>query len=123
MLICVVFDSFPLLVCNELNEFDFVYINSKVISCCQIVAKMLFDMKKKLNSNICKYLYAGICADSGNFYYPATDYNTLKIASDLLKRGKFNQYNDIHMLIGMKSYRDLEISNYLFSPKLYHFLQ
>jgi len=100
---------------DDITGFDYVYINSKVISCCQIIAQILFDMKKKINSNICKYLYAGICADSGNFYYPATDYNTLEIASKLLKIGNFNQYNDIHMLIGMKSYRDLEISNYLFS--------
>lgn len=97
------------------NEFDYVYINSKVISCCQIIAEILFDIKKKMNTNICKYLYAGICFDSGNFYYPATDYNTLEIASKLLKIGNFNQYNDIHMLVGMKSYKDLEISNYLFS--------
>ena len=68
-----------------------------------------------MNEKICKYLYAGICFDSGNFYYPATDYNTFDIASKLLKIGGFNPYNDIHMLIGMKTYRDLEISNYLFS--------
>lgn len=99
----------------ENNEFDYVYINSKVISCCQIVAEILFDIKKKMNSNICKYLYAGICFDSGNFYYPATNFLTLSIASKLLEIGGFNQYNDIHMLIGMKSYSDLELSNQLFS--------
>ena len=99
----------------ENNEFDYVYINSKVISCCQIVAEILFDMKKKLNTNICKYLYAGICFDSGNFYYPATNFLTLNVASKLLEIGGFNQYNDIHMLVGMKNYSDLELSNKLFS--------
>ena len=99
----------------ENNEFDYVYINSSVISCAQIIAQMLFDLKKKMNANICKYLYAGICFDSGNFYYPATDYNTLKIASKLLEVGKFNQYNDIHMIIGMSSYEDLKLTNKLFN--------
>ena len=99
----------------ENNEFDYVYINSKVISCCQIVAEILFNINRKMNTNICKYLYAGICFDSGNFYYPATDFVTLNVASKLLEVGRFNQYNDIHMLIGMSSYEDLKLTNELFS--------
>lgn len=99
----------------ENNEFDFVCINKEIIACCQIIAQLLFDINKKMNSTVCKYLYAGICTDSGNFYYPSTNYVTLQVASKLLEIGKFNQYNDIHMLVGMKTLKDLEISNYLFS--------
>lgn len=100
---------------KENNEFDFVYINKNIIACAQIIAQMMFEFKKKMNTKICKYLYAGICHDSGNFYYPSSNYLTLEVASKLLKIGNFNQYNDIHMLIGMKSYKDLELANYLFS--------
>lgn len=100
---------------TENNEFDFVYVNKDIIACCQIIAQILFDIKKKMNSNVCKYLYAGICTDSGNFYYPSTNYATLNVASKLLQLGNFNQYNDIHMLVGMRSLKDLEISHYLFS--------
>lgn len=101
---------------KENNEFDFVYIDNSIIACCQIIAELFFDMKKKINTNVCKYLYSGICTDSGNFYYSnKKNYRTLEVASKLLKIGNFDHYNDIHMLIGMKSYRDLEITNYLFS--------
>ena len=101
---------------KEINEFDYIYYDTSIISCCQILAEILFNMKKKMNTNICKYLYAGICSDSSNFYYPNKEnYKTLEVASKLLKIGKFDHYNDIHMLVGMKSYRDLEIANFLFS--------
>ena len=101
---------------KEMNEFDFTYIDNSIIACCQVLAQLLFDMKKKLNTNICKFLYAGICTDSGNFYYSnKKNAETLKVASKLLEIGKFDHYNDIHMLVGMKSYKDLEIANYLFS--------
>ena len=101
---------------QENNEFDYVHIDNSIIACAQVVAELFFNMKKKMNTKVCKYLYAGICSDSGNFYYSnKSNDRTLKVASTLLKLGKFDHYRDIHMLIGMKSYRDLEISNYLFS--------
>ena len=101
---------------NERNEFDFIHIDNSIIACCQLVAELFFDMRKKMNTNICKYLYSGICSDSGNFYYSnKQNYRTLAVASKLLKIGKFDHYSDIHMQIGMKCYRDLEITNYLFS--------
>lgn len=99
----------------DINEFDFVYINKNIISCCQIIAQLFFDMKKKMNKSICKYLYAGICSDSGNFYYANTDDVTLAVGSKLLKIGKFNAYDEIHMIVGMKQYKELEITNYIFS--------
>lgn len=100
---------------KEIGEYDYVLINKDYIACAEVIAELLFSLKKKMNTNICKYLYAGICADSGNFYYDKTNSKTLKTASKLLEVGKFNHYKDIHMLVGMKSYRDLEISNFLFS--------
>lgn len=100
---------------TENNEFDYVHINKNIIACAQIISEILFDVKKKLNTNVCKYLYAGICSDSGNFYYPNSDDVTLNVASKLLKVGKFNPYNDIHMKVGMKSFKDLEIGYHNFS--------
>lgn len=99
----------------DINEFDFVYINHNLIACCELISQMFFDMKKKMNKTICKYLYAGICSDSANFYYPKTDSATLEVGSKLLKIGNFDPYNEIHMLVGMKDYKDLEITNFLFS--------
>lgn len=99
----------------ENNEFDFVYVNKNIIACAQLLAEILFDINKKINSKVCKYLYAGICSDSGNFYYPNTDYVTLNVASKLIKIGNFSPYNDIHLLVGMKNYKDLEISYHNFS--------
>lgn len=99
----------------DINEFDFVYINHNIISCCQVIAQIFFDMKKKMNKTICKYLYAGICSDSGNFYYSNSDAVTLEVGSKLLRLGNFNPYEEIHMIVGMKEYKELEITNFIFS--------
>ena len=100
---------------SENNEFDLVYIDDKSSACCEILADILISYKKKMSSLICKYLYAGLSSDSGNFYYPSTTPKTLELASKLMKIGDFNPYNEIHMIVGMRTLKDLEITNYLFS--------
>ena len=97
------------------DEFDLVYVDNKSSACCEILAEILFAYKKKMITLVCKYLYAGLSFDSGNFYYPSTTSSTLKTASKLLEVGKFNPYNEIHMLVGMKTLKDLEITHYLYS--------
>lgn len=99
----------------ENNEYDCICIEDTSSACCEILAKMLFSYKKKMSTLICKYLYAGLSADSGNFYYPSTTPSTLNVAAKLMEVGNFNPYNDIHMIVGMKTLKDLEIANYLFS--------
>ena len=68
-----------------------------------------------MNTQVCKYLYSGLSSDSGNFYYPSTTPSTLKVASKLMEVGNFNPYTEIHMIVGMKTLKDLELANYLFS--------
>ena len=100
---------------NENNEFDYVYVDNKASACCEILAEMFLKSKKKMNTLVCKYLYAGISFDSGNFYYPSVTPKTLNLGAKLIEIGNFNPYNDIHMVVGMKSLRDLEIANFLFN--------
>ena len=100
---------------DEHGEYDYKYVDNTGISCCEIVAEILLSLKKKMTTLTCKYLYAGIYSDSGGFFYPDTSSKTLSTASKLLEIGNFNPYLDIHMIIGMKSIKDLEINNFLFS--------
>jgi phosphoesterase RecJ-like protein len=100
---------------SENNEFDYVYVDNKASACCEILAEMFLKSKKKMNKDVCKYLYAGLSFDSGNFYYPSTTPKTLNLGAKLMEIGDFNPYNEIHMIVGMKSLKDLEVANYLFS--------
>ena len=100
---------------TEKNEYDYICIEDTSCACCEILAKMLFSYKKKMNTQVCKYLYSGLSSDSGNFYYPSTTPSTLKVASKLMEVGNFNPYNEIHMIVGLKTLKDLELANYLFS--------
>ena len=102
------------------DEFDYTYIDSKVISCSQIIAEFMFSCKtKRMNKDICKYLFAGISADSGNFYYEACDSRTFEVGAKLLKEGKFNQYYDFHHLVGLDTLEDTKVKYELFNKIIY----
>ena len=102
------------------DDFDYKYIDSSVISCSQIIAEFMLSCKtKKINKDICKYLFAGISADSGNFYYEACDSKTFEIASKLLKTGKFNQYYDFHYLVGLDTLEEAKIKYEMFNKIVY----
>lgn len=102
------------------DDFDLVCINDKVIACCQIIAEFMLSCKtKKMNKDVCKYLFAGISADSGNFYFEACTSETFEIASKLLKRGKFNQYFDYHELVSLDTLEDTKVKYELFNKIVY----
>ncbi len=102
------------------DKFDYMYVDNKSISCAQIIADFMFSCKfKKMNTNVCKYLFSGIASDSGHFFYEACDYKTFEIASKLLKVGKFNAYNDIFYIVDMNSLEDSKLVNNLFSKIVY----
>ena len=102
------------------DNFDYVYVNSKIISCCQIIAEFMFSAKtKKMNKDVCKYLFAGISSDSGNFYFEACDSRTFEVGAELLKRGKFNQYYDYHAIVGFDTLEDTRIKYALFNKIIY----
>lgn len=98
------------------DEFDYICTDSNVIACSQIVAEFMLSAKsKKMNKNICKYLFAGISADSGNFYFEACNYKTFEVGAKLLKKGGFNQYYDFHALVNFDSLEDTKIKNQIFN--------
>ena len=105
---------------SEPDEFDYKYINSNAIACSQIIAEFMMSYKtKKMNKQTCLYLFAGISADSGNFYFEACNSKTFAIASKLLKIGKFNQYYDYHALVSMDTLEDMRIKYALFNNIVY----
>lgn len=102
------------------DKFDYMYINNKVIACAQIIAEfMLSAGKKKMNTTICKYLFAGISSDSGNFYFEACNSKTFKVGAKLLEIGKFNQFYDFHMIVGMETLDEAKL-RYAMFDKIVH---
>jgi len=71
---------------TDSDKFDLMCIDSKKIACAQIISKLILDKKgKKINELACKYLFAGISGDSGNFYYEACDSETFELRQNYLK--------------------------------------
>ena len=102
------------------DQFDYKYIDHEVISCSQIVAEFMLSCKtKKMNKEVCKYLFSGIASDSGNFYYEATDSKTLAVAAKLLKVGKFNQYRDYHSIVSFDTLDETKLKYELFNKIVY----
>lgn len=104
----------------DAEHFDLDYIDSKKIACCQIIAKLMFSSKiKKMNELMCKYLFTGISSDSGNFYYEACDDETFEVASKLLKKGKFNVFNDFHAILSLDELENVRVRNKIFDKIIY----
>lgn len=102
------------------DDFDYCYIDNTIIACSQIIAEFMLSAKtKKMNRNVCLYLFAGISADSGNFYFEACNSKTFRVGAKLLEKGKFNQYYDYHQLVGMESLEDARIKYQLFNKIIY----
>lgn len=102
------------------DKFDYMYVDSKSISCAQIIADFLLSCKtKKMNTQTCKYLFSGIASDSGHFFYEACDYTTFAIASKLIKVGNFNAYNDIFYIVDMSSLEENVLTHKLFEKIVY----
>lgn len=105
---------------EQADKFDYSYINNEIIACSQIIAEFMFSAgKKKMNKNICKYLFAGISSDSGNFYFEACNSRTFKVGAKLLDIGKFNQFYDFHMLVGMETLDEAALKYKIFNKISY----
>ncbi len=73
---------------HHLSRSDYANLNlveSDEISCACIITKIIFETNMKLSIKGAKALYTGIVTDSGRFRYSGVDYNTLELASKLLK--------------------------------------
>lgn len=102
------------------SKFDYMYVDNSAISCAQIIADFMLSCKcKKMNTQICKFLFSGIASDSGHFFYEACDYKTFDIASKLIKKGKFNAYNDIFYIVDMSSLEDNILTHKMFEKIVY----
>lgn len=59
-------------------------------STCEIVARLIFKTKLKMDKNIASVLYLGMVADSDRFLLPTTTYETFNVASKLLNDYKLD---------------------------------
>lgn len=105
---------------TDADKFDLMYVDSKKISCAQVIAEFMLKAKfKKMNETMCKYLFAGISGDSGNFYFEACDSKTFEVGAKLIKLGKFNIFNDFHALLSLDEYENVKIKNRIFDKIVY----
>jgi nanoRNase/pAp phosphatase (c-di-AMP/oligoRNAs hydrolase) len=105
---------------TDADKFDLMYVDSKKISCAQIIAKFILKYSaKNLNQNICKYLFVGISGDSGNFYFEGCDSETFEVSSKLISIGKFNVFNDYHAYLSLEKLDDYRIKSKIFEKIVY----
>ena len=105
---------------TDADEFDLMYVDSKKIACAQVIAKFMLKCKiKKINEIICKYLFAGISSDSGNFYFEACDSETFTIGAKLIEKGKFNIFNDYHAHLSLDDLENVRVKNKIFDKIIY----
>ena len=105
---------------TDADEYDLKYIDSSKIACSQILANFMLEcLTKKVNPTICKYLFAGVSGDSGNFYFEAVNAETFRVGAKLLEKGKFNQFNDFHAIVSLENLEDAKIRNKIFEKIIY----
>jgi phosphoesterase RecJ-like protein len=56
-------------------------------STCEVLYNIISEVKIKINKNLATALLTGIMTDTGNLFYPITTEKTIKISSELMKRG------------------------------------
>lgn len=63
------------------------WIEPETASTTMLIYRLLKELKVILNKDIAEYLYAGLCIDTGNFRHDNTTWESLLIASELVKEG------------------------------------
>ena len=74
-------------------------VDTKVASTCEIVARIVFKTKLKIDKSIASNLFLGMVADSDRFLLPTTSKNTFDTASKLVNDYKIdlkNLYNTLY---------------------------
>ena len=66
---------------------DHEIIDHQAVATCEILADIFFSKDESINKEIAHHLYLGLVDDSQNFTIPATNANTLSVASKLLACG------------------------------------
>lgn len=75
-------------------------------ACAEIIGKILLSRsfkKYKLSSIVCQYLYSGVVTDTINFSVTSTTYQTLDIASKLVKIGNLNISDIVSYLMDLNT--------------------
>lgn len=82
------------------------YIDSHAAANCEIIFRLMSELKCELDSPLAECLYVGIATDTGGFMYDNTTSQTHEIVAELMKRkidiGKINQ--DIFILESKKKF-------------------
>lgn len=75
------------------------YIDENASSTAELVAKIIFNTKLRMNTEIASKLYIGLVSDSDRFLIPTTNARTFEIASKLIKDYNLdlrNLYNKLY---------------------------
>ena len=63
------------------------YVDTSFCACCEMIAKLAYDNKVKMDKDIATPIFAGLVTDSGRFMFSSTTPRTMELASKLVKEG------------------------------------
>ena len=87
-------------------------IDEKACSTCEIIARVIFNTKLKLNKKIAENLFLGIASDSDRFLLPTTTSNTFKIVSKLIENYDLD-LKKLYNVLYEKPLNDFKFQSYL----------
>ncbi len=88
------------------------WIDDTSSSACQMIAKLSFNTKLKLNKKAAELLYTGIVADTNRFMFAYTSPETFNIVSKLLEKQNLD-ITQIYDNLYMRPYKEIKFQGYL----------
>ena len=87
---------------------DILYLEEESPAVCEIVYKILKELKMEIPRNIMMPIIVGVITDTGGFRYPETSVTTFEIGKEALKQG-IALYEIYEKYLCMKTMRAFEI--------------
>ena len=105
--------------CSHRPFARFLLLDSKAAANCEIIYRLLLEMKVEITKEMADFLYAGIMTDTGCFCYRNVTPATHRIAADLIALN--TDYGEInHRLFETVSQRELFLQEKVLKDLTYH---
>ena len=91
---------------------DIEFINDKASSTCEIIMKLLMQMKFTINSSISELLYMGLVSDSNRFLFNNASSHTFSLVSTYLKEYPF-QLSDVYEKLYLRPLSEVRLEGYI----------
>ncbi len=92
---------------------DVELVNENKSSTCEMIVDLCYDSKLRLNKSAAEKLYMGIVADTNRFLYPCTSFDTLLVASKLVKDFEL-EIPKLYEMMYLRSIDEIRFMGYFF---------